>query len=192
MRIIGLNIHRAFAARRWPGTAASSNDWGALTCAGPFSRLLQKKLSKDDVVVVEATGNGTASVALLIAPHVKKVVIANPKQVHASSLMRRSRPIRSMPASSPALCKRLSARSLDSRTSRRRRFARQVTRRNQIVRQRSRLKNIIQSILRPSDPLLPARRSVRGEQADIAFSPSLARGRTARRTASARVRSARR
>jgi hypothetical protein len=34
---------------------------------------------------------------------------------------------------------------------------RQVTRRNQIVRQRSRLKNIIQSILQPPDPLLSAR-----------------------------------
>jgi len=32
------------------------------------------------VVVVEATGNA-ASVAAVIAPHVKKVVIANPKQV---------------------------------------------------------------------------------------------------------------
>jgi hypothetical protein len=33
-----------------------------------------------DVVVVEETGNAS-SVAAVIAPHVKKVVIANPKQV---------------------------------------------------------------------------------------------------------------
>jgi hypothetical protein len=39
-----------------------------------------KKLSKEDVVVIEATGNAS-SVAAVIAPHVKKVVIANPKQV---------------------------------------------------------------------------------------------------------------
>ena len=45
----------------------------------------------------------------------------------------------------------------------------------------------------PLDPLLPARRSVRGERTGLAFSPGLAGGRTAcRRTASARVRSARR
>ena len=39
-----------------------------------------KKLAKEDVVVVEATGNA-ASVAAVITPHVKRVVIANPKQV---------------------------------------------------------------------------------------------------------------
>jgi hypothetical protein len=39
-----------------------------------------QKLTNEDVVVVEATGNA-ASVAAVIAPHVKKVVIANPKQV---------------------------------------------------------------------------------------------------------------
>jgi transposase len=37
-------------------------------------------LSKDDVVVVEATGNA-AAVATVIGPHVKRVVIANPKRV---------------------------------------------------------------------------------------------------------------
>jgi transposase len=39
-----------------------------------------KKLAKEDVVVVEATGNAS-SVAAVIAPHVKKIVFANPKQV---------------------------------------------------------------------------------------------------------------
>jgi hypothetical protein len=39
-----------------------------------------KRLSKEDVVVIEATGNA-ASVAAVIALHVKRVVIANPKQV---------------------------------------------------------------------------------------------------------------
>src|SRR4029453_681631 len=38
------------------------------------------KLLKEDGVVVEATGNA-ATVAAVIAPHVRKVVIANPKQV---------------------------------------------------------------------------------------------------------------
>jgi hypothetical protein len=38
------------------------------------------RLLGDDVVVVEARGNA-ASVAAVIAPHVKKVVIGNPMQV---------------------------------------------------------------------------------------------------------------
>src|SRR4029077_5439183 len=38
------------------------------------------RLSKEEVVVVDATGNA-ASVAAAIAPHVERVVIANPKQV---------------------------------------------------------------------------------------------------------------
>jgi transposase len=46
----------------------------------PLLEAFAKKLLKDDVVVVEATGNAS-SVAAVIAPHVKKVVIANPKQV---------------------------------------------------------------------------------------------------------------
>jgi transposase len=37
-----------------------------------------RKLSKEDVVLVEATGNAT-SVARVIAPHIKKIVIANLK-----------------------------------------------------------------------------------------------------------------
>ena len=41
-----------------------------------------KKLTQEDVVVVEATGNA-ASVGSVIAPYVKKVVIANPKQVRS-------------------------------------------------------------------------------------------------------------
>ena len=46
----------------------------------PLLEAFAKKLSKEDVVVVEATGNA-ASVAAVVAPHVKQVVIANPKQV---------------------------------------------------------------------------------------------------------------
>jgi hypothetical protein len=51
------------------------------------------KLSKEDVVVVEAADNAPW-VAAVSAPHANKVVIANPKQVRVS-LMRRSRPIQS-------------------------------------------------------------------------------------------------
>jgi hypothetical protein len=53
---------------------------GRVDMRRPLLAAFAKKLSKDDVVVVEATGNAS-SVAAVIAPHVNKVVIANPKQV---------------------------------------------------------------------------------------------------------------
>jgi transposase len=104
-----------------------------------------KKLSKEDVVVVEATGNA-ASVAAVIAPHVKRVVIANPKQVRVIAHAK----IKTDPIDASVLAQLYASGFLpevwipDEPTQA---LRRQVTRRNQIVRQRSRLKNIIQSIL---------------------------------------------
>jgi hypothetical protein len=69
MRIIGLDIHRTFAeAVAW--------DDGKLKRLGrvDMRRHLLEAFAK------KLTGNA-ASVASVIAPHVKKVVIANPKQV---------------------------------------------------------------------------------------------------------------
>jgi transposase len=103
------------------------------------------QLRNDDVVVIEATDNA-AAVAEVIGPHVKRVVIANPKQVrliaHAKIKMDKI---------DAAVLAQLYASGFlpevwiaDPRTQA---LRRQVTRRNQIVRQRSRLKNVIQSIL---------------------------------------------
>ena len=79
MRIIGLDIHRAFAeAVVWDD--GKLKRMGRVDMRRPLLEAFAKKLSKEDVVVVEATGNAS-SVAAVIAPHVKKVVIANPKQV---------------------------------------------------------------------------------------------------------------
>ena len=79
MRIIGLDIHRAFAeAVAWDD--GKLKRLGRVDMRRPLLEAFAKKLSKDEGVVVEATGNA-ASVAAVIAPHVKKVVIANPKQV---------------------------------------------------------------------------------------------------------------
>src|ERR1700760_5014285 len=78
MRIIGLDIHRAFAeAVAWDD--GKLKRLGRVDMRRPLLEAFAKKLSKEDVVVVEATGNA-ASVAAVIAPHVKQVVIANPKQ----------------------------------------------------------------------------------------------------------------
>ena len=112
MRIIGLDIHRAFAeAVAWDD--GKLKRLGRVDMRRPLLEAFAKKPSKEDVVVIEATGNAS-SVAAVIAPHVKKVVIANPKQVriiaHAkikTDTIDRQRP-------GPTLCKRISAGSLDS------------------------------------------------------------------------------
>ena len=120
MRIIGLDIHRAFAeAVAWDD--GKLKRLGRVDMRRPLLEAFAKKLLKEDVVIVEATGNA-ASVAAVIAPHVKKVVIANPSKC-ASSFMRRSRPIRSTPASSPNFMRAAFCPKSGFRTSRRRRFA---------------------------------------------------------------------
>ena len=137
-------ISPAPSPRRSPGTTANSNDWGASTCGGPLEAFA-KKLSKDDIVVVEATGNA-ASVAAVIAPHVKRVAIANRKQVRIIAHAK----IKTDTIDASVLAQLYASGLLpevwvpDEPTQA---LRRQVTRRNQIVRQRSRLKNIIQSIL---------------------------------------------
>ena len=118
---------------------------GRVDMRRPLPEAFAKKLSKDDGVVVEATGNA-ASVAAVIAPHVKKVVIANPKQVRVIAHAK----IKTDTIDASVLAQLYASGFLpevwipDEPTQA---LRRQVTRRNQIVRQRSRLKNIIQSIL---------------------------------------------
>ena len=93
----------------------------------------------------EATGNA-ASVAAVIAPHVKRVVVANPMQVRIIAHAK----IKTDTIDAKVLAQLYASGFLpevwipDEPTQA---LRRQVTRRNQIVRQRSRLKNIIQSIL---------------------------------------------
>jgi transposase len=70
MRIIGLDIHRAFAeAVAWDD--GKLKRLGRVDMRRPLLEAFAKKLLKDDVVVVEATGNASSVAA----------VIANPKQV---------------------------------------------------------------------------------------------------------------
>jgi transposase len=144
MRIIGLDIHRAFAeAVSWQDGKLSR--LGRVIMRRESLQAFAKRLSTDDVVVIEATGNA-ASVAAVIGPHVARVVIANPKQVH---LIARAK-IKTDTIDAGVLAQLYASGFLpevwiaDETTQA---LRRQVTRRNQIVRQRSRLKNIIQSIL---------------------------------------------
>jgi len=144
MRVIGMDIHRAFAE-------VAAFEAGKLTRLGrvdmrrPLLQAFAEQLRKDDEVVIEATGNA-AAVAEVIGPHVKRVVIANPKQVRLIAHAK----IKTDKIDAAVLAQLYASGFLpevwiaDPRTQA---LRRQVTRRNQIVRQRSRLKNIIQSIL---------------------------------------------
>ena len=104
-----------------------------------------RQLNSDDVVVIEATGN-SAAVAEVLAPFVTKVAIANPKQVRLIAHAR----IKTDVIDAGVLAQLYASGFLpevwmpDEETQA---LRRQVTRRNQIVRQRSRLKCIIQSVL---------------------------------------------
>jgi transposase len=144
MRIIGLDIHRAFAeAVAWED--GKLRRLRRIDMRRDRLDAVAATLSKGDVVVVEATGNA-AAVAAVIAPHVTRVVIANPKQVRIIAHAK----IKTDTIDAGVLAQLYASGFLpevwiaDEATQA---LRRQVTRRNQIVRQRSRLKNIIQSIL---------------------------------------------
>src|SRR5215467_2020262 len=88
MRIIGLDIHRAFAeAVAWKDGKLSR--LGRVIMRREQLEEFAKQLSNSDIVVIEATGNA-ASVAAVIGPHVSRVVIANPKQVRLMLVFWRS------------------------------------------------------------------------------------------------------
>jgi transposase len=96
-------------------------------------------------VVIEATGNAAAVVDVL-SPYVDRVVIANPKQVRMIAHAK----VKTDAIDAVVLAKLYASGFLpevwvpDQRTLA---LRRQVTRRFQLVRQRVRLKNLIQSIL---------------------------------------------
>jgi len=104
-----------------------------------------RTLTHDDHVVVEATGNA-AAVAEVLAPPLGRVAIANPRQVRLIAEAR----IKTDVIDATVLARLYASGFLpevwvpDQRTLA---LRRQVTRRNQVVRQRARLKTIIQSIL---------------------------------------------
>jgi transposase len=149
MRVVGLDIHSAFAeAVAWDD--GKPKRLGLVSMSRHLLEDFAMRLSKEDVVVVDATGNA-ASVAAAIAPHVERVVIANPKQVRVIAHAE----IKTDTIDAGVLAQLCASGFLpevwvpDEPTQA---LRRQVTRRNQIVRQRSRLKNIIQSIQHKRSP----------------------------------------
>lgn len=145
MRVIGLDVHRNFAQ-------VAIFDGGLMKDHGRFVMdrevvlaFASKVLTKEDDVVLEATGN-TAIIARLLAPFVRRVVIANPLQVRAIAWAK----VKTDKIDAATLARLHAAQFLpevwmppeDVELQRR-----VVAERTQLVGQMTRLKNRIQSIL---------------------------------------------
>ncbi|PRX08549.1 UNVERIFIED_ORG: transposase [Martelella mediterranea] len=139
-----MDIHRVFAE----AVALEDGETKRLGRIGMTREHLEdfaRTLLPSDHVVVEATGNATAVVEIL-APRVARVAVANPLQVHLIAKAK----IKTDAIDARVLAQLYAAGFLpevwipDAATLARRR---QVTRRTQLVRQRTRLKSIVQSIL---------------------------------------------
>jgi len=144
MRVVGLDIHRVFAeAVMLDGTHVVRLGRVGMTRA--HLSAFAQTLTHDDHIVIEATGNA-AAVAEAIAPHVGRLVIANPRQVRLIAEAR----IKTDMIDATVLARLYASGFLpevwvpDATTQA---LRRQVTRRMQIVRQRAWLKTVIQSIL---------------------------------------------
>src|SRR6516225_4006798 len=166
MRIIGLDIHRAFAeAVAWKDGKLSR--LGRVIMRREQLEEFAKQLSNSDIVVIEATGNA-ASVAAVIGPHVSRVVIANPKQVRLIAHAK----IKTDKIDASVLAQLYASGFLpevwiaDEVTQA---LRRQVTRRNQIVPALAAEEHHSVDLARPFDPILPASGSVRPQGPCLAF-----------------------
>jgi len=144
MRVIGMDIHRTFAeAVMIDGERLIR--LGRINMSRDHLAAFAARLTSEDHLVIEATGNAHA-VAEAVAPFVGRVIIANPRQVHLIAKAR----IKTDVIDATVLARLYASGFLpevwvpDQRTLG---LRRQVTRRNQIVRQRVRLKTMIQAIL---------------------------------------------
>jgi transposase len=145
MRVIGLDVHRNFAQ-------VAILDGGVVKDHGRFVMereavlaFATKALTKEDDVVLEATGN-TAIIVRLLTPFVHRVVIANPLQVRAIAWAK----VKTDKIDAATLARLHAAQFLpevwmppeDVELQRR-----VIAERTQLVGQMTRLKNRIQSIL---------------------------------------------
>jgi transposase len=144
MRVIGLDVSRTVAeiaylqdGRVRPGGRIALDQGSLVRFAG--------ELSADDHVVLEATGN-TAAIVAVLQPHVERVVIANPLKVRLIAEAH----VKTDKIDAAVLAQLYASGFLpqvwipDERTQA---LRRQVARRAQVVRQRTRLKNEIHSVL---------------------------------------------
>ena len=144
MRVIGLDVHRTFAEVMFLRDGVLQSG-GRVELTADRLAAFGRGLSSSDEVVLEATGNTAASVRSL-KPYVDQVVIANPLQVRAIAHAR----VKTDKIDAGILAQLHASGFLptvwmpDPATEA---LRRQVARRAQLVRHRTRLKNEIHSVL---------------------------------------------
>jgi transposase len=144
MRVVGVDVSRTVAEIAYleHGHVHSGGRVGA---ERDSLQRFAKRLRATDHVVLEATGN-TAAITETLKPFVDRVVVANPLQVRLIAEVR----IKTDKIDAAVLAQLYASGFLpevwiaDERTQA---LRRQVARRSQIVRQRTRLKNEIHSVL---------------------------------------------
>jgi transposase len=145
-RCVGLDVHREFAqVAIWEKGVVRQA--GRIQTTPQALRELAASLCASDAVAIEATGN-TYAIARLLERRVGRVVVPNPQKTRAIAEAK----VTTDKVDAAVLAQLLAANYLpavwlpDEAT-----FAlrRQVARRAHIVRQRTRLKNQVQSILPP-------------------------------------------
>lgn len=145
MRFIGLDVHRDFCevAICLPGERARSA--GRVPTEPEKLKLFAESLDRQDRVVMESTGNALA-IARILDGHVAEVALANPMQVRAISHAK----VKSDRFDARTLAELFQAGVLptvwveDERT---RCLRRLTSRRSQLVRQRTRVKNEVTAVL---------------------------------------------
>ncbi|MCM2347817.1 MAG: IS110 family transposase [Acidovorax soli] len=144
MRVIGLDVSRTFGEIAYLENGLLRPGGRVVLQHAELERFAQS-LRASDEVVLEATGN-TAAIVTALKPHVAKVVIANPLQVRLIAEAR----VKTDKIDAAILAQLYASGFLpqvwmpDERTLT---LRRQVARRSQIVRHRTRLKNEIHGVL---------------------------------------------
>src|SRR2546423_5225209 len=143
-RCIGLDVHREFAqVAIWQDGLVRQA--GKIAATPEALRVFADSLAATDEVALEATGN-THAIARLLERQVGRVVVSNPQKTRAIAEAK----VKTDKVDAAVLAGLLAADYLpsvwlpDDQTHA---LRRQVTRRAHIVRQRTRLKNQVQSIL---------------------------------------------
>jgi transposase len=144
LRVIGLEVHRDFSevAISDGGRARSA---GRIDTSPQALELFASSLAPTDRVVLETTGNARA-IARILEPHVAEVVLANPMQVRAICHAK----VKNDRFDARTLAELLAVDLIPRVwiTDERTRVSRRLTsRRAQLVRQRTRVKNEVSAVL---------------------------------------------
>jgi transposase len=143
-RCIGLDVHREFAqVAIWENGRVRQA--GQVEICGESLRVFADSLGPEDEVAIEATCN-THAIVRELAPRVARVIVSNPMKTRAIAEAR----VKTDKVDAAVLAELLAADYLPSvwvADEDTQALRRQVARRTQLVRQRTRLKNQVQAIL---------------------------------------------